>query len=175
MKLKFWPGIIFVLFAANFTIVGVTVVAAARSASPVEPDYYARALRWDQPEAREARNMALGWSAAVRLAPARDAGKPDRLRLTVTLTDSSGRPLRAATRVSALLDTPPAGDEAPPPPREIELSHVEGGEYAATIQVTTAEAAGSPMRRVRLAVEAGFDLFTCERVVTTEVAPRQTP
>lgn len=63
----------------------------------IEPDYYDRALHWDDELAQRERNARLGWRAAPTLDVAAAQGT-----LQVRLADAVGAPVRDATvRVSA--------------------------------------------------------------------------
>lgn len=70
----------------------------------VEPDYYRKAVQWDDELAQRRRNAELGWRAAATLAAAREgAAGGDATELRVRLTDSAGAPLDgAAVSVEAL-------------------------------------------------------------------------
>jgi nitrogen fixation protein FixH len=68
------------------------VVITSRDASfAVEPDYYAKALAWDETMAQEARNKALGWSLELRVEPTGEGGL-----VAVSLADRAGAPLPGA-------------------------------------------------------------------------------
>lgn len=43
-----WPALIIGMLVLNMGVCAVTIVAAVRTNPPVEPDYYQRALEWDQ-------------------------------------------------------------------------------------------------------------------------------
>ncbi len=83
------------------TILGLTIAAnvwivrvANRDPSvAVEPDYYQKAVHWDDELAQRARNDSLGW----RLTPAlHDTGTDAAGTLDVTLEDHGGTPLSGA-------------------------------------------------------------------------------
>lgn len=64
----------------------------------VEPDYYQKAVHWDDELAQRRHNAELGWRATTALTAAADGGA----ELRVRLTDSAGAPLAGATvRVEA--------------------------------------------------------------------------
>ena len=59
-----WPiAIAGILFAGIASNVGFAILASSDPAAAVEPDYYRKAVAWDQEMAQEERNIALGWSA----------------------------------------------------------------------------------------------------------------
>jgi len=157
-RFSVWPGLIFVLLGFNVVIVAVTVVAAVRTASPVEPDYYTKALHWDESQQQATRNAALGW----HVIPLRGRDANGAMRLVLRITDGTGRPLRAATTVAA----EPAGERGRP--TRLTFTHSDLGDYTCD-QVLDPK----PHADLRVAVAAGYDLFTCE--VDTRTAPEITP
>ncbi|MFZ2874392.1 MAG: FixH family protein [Phycisphaerales bacterium] len=140
-RLKVWPGIIFVLFGVNFLVVAVTVVGASRTASPIEPDYYTKALNWDQTQAQAQRNRSLGWSVT----PSVHSGPEGRPRLFLTVLDGAGNPMRAAT----------VKGRVPPSKEPLTFTHMKDGVYACDQALPAAAS-------LSVAVTAGFDLFTAE-------------
>jgi nitrogen fixation protein FixH len=75
---------------ANIALVLIT----SRDASfAVEPDYYAKALAWDETMVQQAHNEALGWSLGLRFEP---TGERGRMTVTARLTDRAGTPLPGA-------------------------------------------------------------------------------
>ena len=94
-----WPIAMSLILAATVGV-NLWVMHLARSdpSFAVEPDYYARAVRWDDELAQRRRNEALGWQLAPSVA--RVAG--DSTLLRVRLADAAGRPLGdAAVAVEA--------------------------------------------------------------------------
>jgi nitrogen fixation protein FixH len=70
------------------------LVITSRDASfAVEPDYYAKALAWDETMAQQARNEALGWCLGLRVEPTDERG---RVTVAVGLSDGAGAPLPGA-------------------------------------------------------------------------------
>ena len=64
------------------------VVITSRDASfAVEPNYYAKALAWDQTMAQQARNEALGWSVS-----AQSSGRTGRTVRSSPAPTGRGRP-----------------------------------------------------------------------------------
>ena len=90
----YWPAGLAALLlgsaAANLALVFIT----SRDASfAVEPNYYAKALAWDERMAEQGRSDALGWSVALRVEP---TGVPGRMRVTARLTDRAGTLIEGA-------------------------------------------------------------------------------
>jgi len=92
----FWPGMVVGLISISLCFAGVTAFVAISDPSfAVEPDYYDKALRWDEHRERAARNSELGWRVAVEV-----AGVPDplgRREVRLTALDAEGRPLVGAS------------------------------------------------------------------------------
>ena len=84
----YWPLIIIGLLvsgiAANLTML---MLASGDPAFSVEPDYYAKAVKWDEHMAQERRNAELGWVVELVPSPA---------ELTVRLTDREAHPVVGA-------------------------------------------------------------------------------
>ena len=96
-----WPigitGVLAVTVAAN---IWVAKIANDDPSFAIEQDYYRKAITWDSTLAQATRNTQLGWRLTPALGP---IGSNGRLRVSATLTDSTGAPISAATvRVSAL-------------------------------------------------------------------------
>lgn len=92
----YWPWIVvamlLVTVAANLTII---VLASRDPSFAVEPDYYRKAVAWDDHRAQDAANRALGWTMALEAVPALEAGVPS-LRTEVTVLDREGVPVEGA-------------------------------------------------------------------------------
>jgi nitrogen fixation protein FixH len=69
------------------------LVATGDPSFAVEPDYYQKALRWDETMAQEARNEDLGWSVAVTFERAARAGE---VKLAARVNDRAGRAIEGA-------------------------------------------------------------------------------
>ncbi|NUQ67495.1 MAG: FixH family protein [Phycisphaerales bacterium] len=111
IRFKPWPGIIFVLLAGNVVIVIITIVAAAISHSPVEPDYYRRAVEWDQ--VKSLRADTPPWVVTA----SRDAQG-----LRLSLTSSQGTPPDSGVSLTAQ-------SQARDVYQDLTLEPLEAGEY----------------------------------------------
>ncbi|MFA6044720.1 MAG: FixH family protein [Phycisphaerales bacterium] len=90
-----WPVAIVSLLGMNMVIVGITVFYANTSkTSGVVPDYYTKAVHWEDTQRQQSVNRALGWSAAWE-GTAADRLKPG--SLVLTLKDGAGKAIRAAS------------------------------------------------------------------------------
>lgn len=89
-----WPIAIVSLLGMNMSIVAITTYFATNSkTSTVVPDYYTKAVHWDDTAKQVATNRTLGWIVAINVQP-RSSGLSG--QLVVRLTDASGTSIRAA-------------------------------------------------------------------------------
>ena len=107
MKIKpgvLWPAIIAGALALHVIAMMVMVSFATSDDSyAVEPDYYRKALAWDEKRAQDRRNTELGWRLDFVVEPAEPGSNPV---LRVELTDADGAPLTGATvEVEAFANT----------------------------------------------------------------------
>ncbi len=91
-----WPLIIAALLAAHVLFwLGMVYIANSDPSFAVEPDYYAKSMKWDATAAQLRKNEALGWSLATEIGE--DAGLRYERTLTCRLADINGRPIAGAT------------------------------------------------------------------------------
>lgn len=154
MRWKPWPAMIFVLLGGNMIIVAITVTAALRTRSPIEPDYYTRALAWDDSARQTQRNAALGWTITPTFTPAPGG----RFFVSASVIDGAGRPIRTASRVAIEA-------EGPKHSWKTELLSHDDGTYAAPEPIDCDEG-----MRLRMSVAAGYDLFTAEHTISAQPA-----
>jgi nitrogen fixation protein FixH len=124
----YWPWL--VTGALGFTVlVNVVMVVAASSdanGSVVEPDYYRKAVAWDQTMARAAESARLGWRASAEL---QRAGA-DSARLVVRVVGLDEAPVRGALFTAELIHNV----DAARPVRAV-LAESADGRYEATVPV----------------------------------------
>ena len=85
---KIWPFIIVGLLGLSVVAESIKMVYATNDpAFAVEPDYYNKAVHWDEAQAARAASEALGWRAVL------EAGREE---LLVRLFDRDGEPLSGA-------------------------------------------------------------------------------
>lgn len=88
--LRLWPGLIFVFFGLNFTVVGITAWFAFSDPSfAIEPAYDVKAARWQEHVDAAAVGEALGWSITAQTPQLGEA-------LRVTVQDRTGAALDGA-------------------------------------------------------------------------------
>jgi len=90
---------VFALLGLNVCIVGATVyLAHADKSVAIEPDYYHKAVMWEEHRRDDARSHALGWNLLLTAGPVAGARTP----VTITLQTRAGAPIiGAAVRVIA--------------------------------------------------------------------------
>lgn len=90
-----WPGMVLGLLGLQVVMCVVAITLATRDPSvAVEPDYYQKALHWDDSQAAKARQAALGWAINVEQGATNEMGETT---LRLRLTDKAGQPLAAAS------------------------------------------------------------------------------
>jgi nitrogen fixation protein FixH len=82
-----WLLAIIALLGGNLIAMVVLAVAANNGTNQVIPDYYARAVRYDDELDRSAANRALGWRGEVEIVDG---------RIDVVVRDAAGQPLAGA-------------------------------------------------------------------------------
>jgi nitrogen fixation protein FixH len=92
---RYWPVLIVALLVGGAGANIALMVIATRDASfAVEPDYYDKAVHWDDVMRQESRNAALGWSVAVHFDA---ASVPGQVRVAARVSDRDGAPVEGAT------------------------------------------------------------------------------
>lgn len=93
IRFRLWPGLVFVLLGMNACVVGVTLYLAHSDPSfAAEPDYYQKALAWDETARQNQANAALGWRVETRWEP---AASPRRA-VEFVVRDGAGAPVAGA-------------------------------------------------------------------------------
>lgn len=120
---RFWPWFVVGLLGINVCVVLVTVYLATHDRGfAVVPDYYQKAIHWDDEVARRNAQERLGWTAAVHPGVELDG----RRCVEIDLSDREGRPL-AGARVGLTMFHNAAPGEAV----EASLKELSPGRYAA--------------------------------------------
>lgn len=66
----FWPGMVFAILGMSVIANVVLIVHATSDGGPqIVPDYYTKAVHWDEARGEEAKVADLGWDATVRIEP----------------------------------------------------------------------------------------------------------
>lgn len=144
-----WPGIVFLLLGGQIMLMLVAVyLATSDSSFAVEPDYYRKALRWDETAAQTRLNQQLGWSVEIVVSSSTDIYK--NRDVTCILKDGSGREIDDA-QIELTAFAHARGDQ-----RVLsELTAVGQGRYGTTLRMT------QPGRwEFRIVARRGGDTFT---------------
>jgi nitrogen fixation protein FixH len=90
-----WPLFIIALLVGGAGAnVALMVIATRDPSFAVEPDYYQKALRWDEAMAQERENAALGWSVEMGVDGTTRSGAT---RVVLHVSDRDGAPVENAT------------------------------------------------------------------------------
>jgi len=127
-----WPGLVIVILGASLTGGIITITIASSDPSfAIKPDYYEKALAWDERHAAKRDSDALGWRADITLTGAPNAS--GERRVTLRLEDDAGQAIddagvtcelfhkaRSADRITLTLELGPDGTYQAwlPSPRE---------------------------------------------------------
>jgi nitrogen fixation protein FixH len=140
-----WPS--FVLGIALTSLSGATWLVYAAHSDPsfaVEPDYYAKAVRWDEIARQNQENKRLGWMITM---PERS-----RDRLVVHLSDAEGRSLVGAAVTAVAFANARAGERY-----QLDFVDEGNGQYSAPLQTGR-----GGLWRFRFSVTHGGDIVTSE-------------
>ena len=107
MKIKpgaFWPAIIAGALGLHvLAMMAMVSLATSNDSYAVEPDYYRKALTWNDKRAQDHRNDELGWRLDFAVEPASTGADPV---LRVDLVDADGTPIiDAVVSVEAFANT----------------------------------------------------------------------
>jgi nitrogen fixation protein FixH len=158
MKGRLWIGIVVGLLTMTVAMqVLLLVVATTDPSFAVEPDYEARAARWNEVQRQEATNRRLGWTVDLETTP---AATPGMAAVRVSLFDTWGKPLRDATVEIETFHAARAANVV-----KATLPGDGEGAYVATLPLRP-----SGLWEFRLTARSGDDLFTArirKSVLTT--------
>lgn len=121
-----WPLMVVGLIGGNMTLVGVTVYFATNDPSAaVEPDYYRKAVAWDDKARERSESERLGWSIDVRLR----GGE----QVEFTINDRDGRPVSGAVLGGLAFAEARASQRIP-----LVASEGDAGRYIASVKFSRA-------------------------------------
>lgn len=148
-----WPiGIAVVLATSVGANVYMMRLAAGDPSFAVEPDYYQKAVHYDDVMAQRARNAELGWTLEPRVARDAEGGATLRVRLA----DAAGRAIDGATLSVEAFPVARSADVV----RATLVASADGGDYAVALPVRHAG-----RWELRFDASRGGDRFTAvERV-----------
>ncbi len=123
---KRWAWIVVGLLGVQMAgVVMMMRIAKDDAGFAVEPDYYEKAVRWDETARARASAERLGWGAEATLGPVIGRGGERELRVVV---NAAGTGLTGATVRAEVFPHARSGQRS-----RVELVELEGGEYAARV------------------------------------------
>jgi nitrogen fixation protein FixH len=144
-----WPVLVIVLLAGHVLLLsGVVLLATRDRAFAIEPDYYQKALHWDDTGAQQQTNTRLGWHAELSLGDT--VGALGERALICKLTAPDDQPLDGA-HVTVLAFPHAQATLA----TECELPALGGGRYATAVRFQR-----KGVWEFRLRATRGADTFT---------------
>ncbi len=155
-----WPAIIIALLCMNATIVAITVYfAVSDQSSATEPDYYAKALNFNDVILQRGANARLGWTATSELRPSEDGRT---VELVVRLSDADSNPVSGVSLRAVAFASIRSSQR-----QSITLSPGVAGEYSAPIHIDRAGVWCLSLTATRSA-----DVFTCKSEFIVPDSPR---
>jgi nitrogen fixation protein FixH len=143
-----WPLLIVALLVGGAGAnLGLMLAATGDASFAVEPDYYQKALHWDETMAQEARNAALGWTIAVVF---ERAAQPGAVKLTARVDDRTGHAIEGAHVAVEAFHSARARRVL-----RATLTAAAAGRYSATLPLDR-----PGLWELRLRVERGDQVFT---------------
>jgi nitrogen fixation protein FixH len=122
-----WPIIIIALLGCHVLLMVTVAAIAVRDPSfTVLPNYYQKALNWDEDQARRIESAKLGWS--VKVEPATTVSPLGARSIKFLLRDKDGQPVDGATLGVSYYHHAHAGELA-----EVDLKQVAAGEFEARL------------------------------------------
>ncbi len=153
----YWPWLVTaaLLFTVGVNVAMLVAVSRDPNGSVVEPDYYRKAVAWDQTMARQSASDGLGWRAsAVLRRTAADSGA-----IEVRAVGRDGAPIIGARVVATLIHNRDAAN-----PIRVALQEGAPGRYGAPVLL-----AHRGLWEVRVDARRDTDRFLA--TVHTDVAP----
>lgn len=123
------PGVVAGLLGGQMIFIAIAITLATGDRSfAVVPDYYQKAVDWDQRKADLAASQAMGWR--VELRPSPQADELGRRQLVLIVQDRAGLPVRDASVNVQMFHHARAKDH-----QAAGLSEVLPGQYAALVEM----------------------------------------
>jgi nitrogen fixation protein FixH len=147
-RARWWPVFIIALLVAGAGAnIALMVIAARDPSFAVEPDYYQKALRWDEAMTQEYKNAALGWSVEAGVDSATRSGPTS---IVLKVSDRDGAPVEdASVRVTAFHNARASQIVA------ATLAPSRGGHYSALLPLDR-----PGLWELRVRVQQGDHIFT---------------
>lgn len=153
-----WPLIVVGLLVTHVLfMVLVAVIAVSDRSFAVLPDYYRKALNWDQDRAALAAGERLGWK--LRIDPSSRVNPLGQRSVRFELTDSSGRPVGQSKLRATYFHHAHAADA-----KRIELEEDSPGRFVATLPMRQ-----SGLWQFDVTIDAGGQAFAATVVQFVEM------
>jgi nitrogen fixation protein FixH len=124
-----WPGLVIAMLGGQIILMLVMVYMATSDRSfAVEPDYYRKAIRWDETVAEHRVSNQLGWRIKLSVADETDIYK--NRDIDCTITDKAGRPIEGAS-VEMIAFAHARGSQR----TELTLDPIAAGHYSSRLRV----------------------------------------
>lgn len=122
-----WPmAIVGILLLATGADIAMLFVAMGDDSFSTEPDYYQKAVDWDDYAAQRETNLKLGWRASLATRP----GAPGKAVVSVVLVDGTGETVAASVEMSAFANARASNIQS------VTLTADPDGSYFTSITVT---------------------------------------
>ncbi len=146
MSGRLWIGLVIGLLLGNAAAMGVLLAKAGDTSQRVLPDYYRRAVAWDETAAARRASAALGWSVEASL---------DGVGALVSLVDATGAPIRNA-HVAVAVRPRSRADHV----RSARLQEISAGHYQGALPL-----AQPGLQELELTAKRGADTFLYTTVI----------
>jgi nitrogen fixation protein FixH len=143
---RFWIGLVVAMLVANAAAMFFLIAEAGDPTPRVLPDYYKKAVAWDETAAARRASAALGWTAAIEV---------DAATLRVRLADPTGGPVTGA-RVTIAGRQRSRADQ----PYAVELVESSPGRYAGVLPP-----APRGLHELELTADRGAETFLSTTVI----------
>lgn len=128
---RFWPVFIIAVLVGQVSFLSILVFFATRDPSfAVEPNYYLKALQWNDTAAQIQANAQLGWSVSTDLG--NDVSLLGERWLVCRLQDAEGQPIGGAQMELTAFAHARADERM-----KIALAEAEAGSYSAKLRLRT--------------------------------------
>jgi nitrogen fixation protein FixH len=144
-----WPGLLIALFGGHLLLMFVMAYLATSDGSfAIEPDYYQKALHWDETAAQLRENDRLGWTAEIELGE--DVSVLGHRTVRCVVTGKQGEPIEDAIVDLIAFHHAHGSDRTP-----VTLEPVGAGRYETTLRLPY-----EGLWEFRLVVHRGSDTVT---------------
>ncbi len=129
-RARFWPMLVVLMLLSHVTLMMVAVryaTGGSQGEHAIVPDYYDKALAWDQTRATQSASDALRWRATLSTTQGASASQRT---LSLTLLDADGQPVDTTDAVVHYYHLSQGQDV-----RRLQLLAVAPGRYEGTMSI----------------------------------------